>query len=207
MNSSTKRKNWVLNLLGIVIVKQPEHIRKLLRGYGINTSNKPKAKELVSKVIYAIDSRGVDFHLELAMLLSQQLQQTPLVQQYHFYQTADKEKQENQDAQEDAYVGLILGAVSGIASTVKNIKTKKQRRAEASQEMLANIRRAKAYEAQQAQMATQIAAQNATKKRVNKKYKKRVKWISTVGAIGFVSLAVWLVYQSRQKEQILIQAN
>lgn len=156
--------------LGLLIAEYPEHIRKLLRAFGISTSNKPTAGELVNKVIYAVDTRGQDFHLELARMLSQKSLYT---EKY------------------DSYINLIVGAISGISGAVKNIKSKKQRRAEASQKTMAVIM---AYKARQAQIAAHKAAQERA-------YQNKVKWVKTIGIIGFTTLAGWLVYQTASKKE------
>lgn len=174
----TEEGKITLGLLGVVIADHPERIRKLLREFGIDTSNNPTGRELTNKVIYGIDTRGSEFHLELAKVLSAKL---PKEDGYDSYEGEDY-GDEDYGEQEDSYVNLIMGAIAGIGSAVGNIKSKRQRRAEASQKTMSTMM---AYKAQQEQIvANRIAQEQAHANRMN--LLKGIGIIVGVVVVGFI---------------------
>ena len=171
-NALTKEAEITLGLLGVVIADHPEQIRQLLREFGVDTSNKPTARELTNKVIYAIDTRGKEVHWELARVLYAKL---PPQDEYNSYEGEE---------QEDGYVNLIMGAIGGIGNAIGSIKSKKQKRAEASQKTMSTIM---AYKAQQEQIAAQKAAQEQAHAN-NMKLLKGIGILVVVVGVGWIAV-------------------
>ena len=185
----TEEANIALGLLGVVIADHPEKVRKLLRLYGIETRIKPTAKELTSKVLFGIETKGERFQLEIAKLISEKL---PKKNQYHSYE-GDGEEGADIPQEEDGYINLIMGAIAGIGSAIGGIKGKKQKRAEASQKTMSTLF---AYKAQQEQIVADKAAQE--KAQANK-----MAWLKGAGILVIVGLVGWvLVKQANKKPQL-----
>ena len=182
----TEEANITLGLLGVVIADHPEKIRKLLREFGIETRSKPSARELTQKVLFGIETKGKAFHFELAKIISERL---PNQDGYDAYE----DEAGSAPQQEDGYVNLIMGAIAGIGSAIGNVKSKKQKRAEASQKTMSTLF---AYKAQQEKAVADKAAQERSQ--ANK-----MAWLKGVGILVTVSLVGWvLVKQANKNPQL-----
>lgn len=188
----TEEANIALGLLGVVIADHPEKMRKLLRQFGIETRDKPTAKELTAKVLYGIEKRGEKFNLALAKIIAGKL---PKPDNYDSFNTGDAAGAvdgANITVGSDP-VSAIAGAIGSIASIFGNIQRKKQMKQEASSKTLSTML---AYKAQQEQIVADKAAQQRTE--ANK-----MAWLKGVGILVTVGLVGWvLVKQANKKPQL-----
>ena len=156
----------LLGLISVALVDHSERIRALLEKYQITLPEQIQASALVHHVLQAIEQKGQPFHQELARLL-----QELYPDQSHY----------------DSYVDIIAGAVGALANAATNIKSSRQLKVDASNQMLNSMW---AYKAQQNQHKSQSDAQQEKNKSTIKilQVLALITGLSALGIIGFFIL-------------------